>query len=238
MSTIVLRYISSFSEPYNQEVVFLVLSRLSPLNENTLSSVKNLQTVFRECLARDSITVTLRSSVISTLVNFMPYLLDRQDFTDLVPYMVQAFSKAVELHEEREAQRTLSLLIELVITAPHCFQSHLGSVVEFMLNIGRSATPMYQRKLLCFMFLRTLVKEVITGSAPDMLPLVVNAGIIEEIMGTLFEMLTEIQLEGDYVNVTDEDEDGVWKYTTGESDKLQQHAAIVSITVLGRQVYL
>ncbi|GKD70919.1 putative ribonuclease H-like domain-containing protein [Tanacetum coccineum] len=107
MSTIVLRYISRFSEPYNQEVVFLVLSRLSPLSENTLSSVKKLQTVFRECLARDSITVTLRSSVVSTLVKFMPYLLDRQDFTDLVPYMVQTVSKAVKLYEEREAQRTL-----------------------------------------------------------------------------------------------------------------------------------
>nr|GEV96084.1 hypothetical protein [Tanacetum cinerariifolium] len=107
MSTIVLRYILRFLEPYNQEVAFLVLSRLSSLNENILLSVKNLQTVFRECLARDSITVTLRSSVVSTLIKFMPYLLDRQDFTDLVPYMVQAVSKAVELHEEREAQRTL-----------------------------------------------------------------------------------------------------------------------------------
>nr|GFA05934.1 hypothetical protein [Tanacetum cinerariifolium] len=160
------------------------------------------------------------------------------------------------------------------------FSESSRGVVEFMLNMGRSGTPMYQRKLLCFMFLRNLVEEVITGSAPDMLPLVVNAGIIEEIMDTLFDILTEIQLEGDSVNVTDEDEDGVWKYTTGESDnyqvaeralrqlapvlngvrcepevfnklvdytikrirsylmrgdKLQQHAAIVSITVLGRQ---
>ncbi|KAM7251233.1 hypothetical protein ACFE04_023116 [Oxalis oulophora] len=177
--------------PNLQESSLLIFSRLAQYIGETLVPHSNtLHSVFSNAL--HSKTPDVRIAALAATINFiqcLPSPADRERFQDLVPFMMETLTEALNSGAEVVAQEALELLIELAGSEPRFLRKRLGDVVGAMLQIAEAKNLEEGTQHLAIEFVVTLAEA--RERAPGMMRKLPQ--VIRSLFGILMNMLLDIE---------------------------------------------
>ncbi|XP_022718871.1 importin-5-like [Durio zibethinus] len=191
-----------------EESALFILSRLAQnsgeITETLIPHSNTLHSVFFRCLSNPS-SCDVQIAALNASVSFIQCLSnakDRDVFQDLLPYMMQTLTEALNSGLEATAQEALELLIELAGTEPRFLRRQIMEVVGSMLQIAEADSLEEGTRHLAVEFVITLTES--RERAPGMMRKLPQ--FIRSLFGVLMNMLVDIEDEPDWYDVENEDE--------------------------------